>query len=153
MAGLDFRFRLGCREIDSVDSACGACCHTLLAETTLGVVNVSHVAFDSDGAELTLLLTLATADAGSLTGLLCNRALVLIDTRDKHSPTLRTLLSKLDNVARTCLDTGTASHTLLFVHFWQTRFLVDVDGVELTGCHTVATAQTAKATGRLAGTT
>ena len=92
----------------------------LTADAALVEVNVRNVALNGDGTEVTLLLTLATTDTSGLTSLHSYRTLVLVDTRDEHSPTLRTLLAKLDDVARTSLDTGTTRGTLLFIDLGQT---------------------------------
>jgi hypothetical protein len=134
-----FFFRFRCREIHSVDRTCRTYGHTLAAQTALRVVNVRDVVLNGNGTKRTLLLTLATTDAGCLTSLHGHRTLVLVDARDEHSPTLRALLAELDNVARTSLDAGATSHTLLFVNLGETCFRVDVDGVKLTGSHTITT--------------
>ena len=127
------------REIDSVDGAGGTYSHTLATQTALRMVDVRHVVLNGNGTKGAFLLTLTTTDAGCLTSLHGHRTLVLVDARDEHSPTLRTLLAELDNVARTSLDAGATSHTLLFVNLGETCFRVDVDGVKLTGSHTITT--------------
>ena len=136
-----------------MDGTCRTSGHTLLAEATLVEVDVADIALDLDSLELTLLLALATTDTGCLTSLHGNWALVLVDTGDEHSPTLRALLAQFNDVTRTSLDTGTASNTLLFIDFRKACFRIHTDGIELTSSHTVATTQTAKAAGRLASTT
>ena len=94
---------------------------TLATQTALGVVDVRHIVLYGDGAKRTLLLTLATTDAGGLTSLHGYRTLVFVDARDEHSPTLWSLLAKLDDATWTSLHTGTAGHTLLFVDLWESR--------------------------------
>ena len=76
-----------------MDGIGGTGSHTLATETALGVVDVRHVALDGDGSELALLLTLAATDTGSLTSLHGHRTLVLVDTGDEDSPSLRSLLA------------------------------------------------------------
>ena len=127
--------------------------HALTAETALLVVDVGKIAFDGDGTEVTLLLTLATADTTDGTSLHRHRALVLVDARDEHSPTLRPLLTQFDDVARTSLHTGTTGHALLFIDLGNTGLRIDVDGVKLTSRHTIATAEASEAAGRFSGTT
>ena len=136
-----------------MDSASRTYSYALATDTTLVEVDVANVVFNLDGLKLTLLLTLATADTSSLTRLHGYGTLVLVDTRDEDSPTLRTLLAQFDDVTRTSLHTSTTSHTLLFVHLGQTGLRIHVDSVKLASSDTVATAQAAKTAGRLTSTT
>ena len=85
---------------------------TLATQTALGVVDVRHIVLYGDGTKRTLLLTLATTDAGGFTSLHSYRTLVFVDAGYKYSPTLRSLLAQLDNVAWTSLCTSTAGGTL-----------------------------------------
>ena len=99
------RFR--CWEIDSMDRASRTHANTLTTKATSGVVDVRNIILYRNGSKRTLLLTLATTDTSSLTSLHGNRSLILVDTRDKDSPTLWSLLAKLNDVAWTCLSTST----------------------------------------------
>ena len=117
------------------------------------MVDVGQIVLNGDGTKGTLLLALATTDTTDSTCLHRHRPLVLIDAGDIHSPTLRTLLAKFDDVARTGLHTGTTGHTLLLVDLCYASLRIDVDGIKLAGFHTITTAQASKATGRLSCTT
>ena len=125
----------------------------LTTQTALLEVDIGEIVLNGDGTEVTLLLTLATSDTANLTSLHGYRTLVLVDARDKDSPTLRTLLTKLDDATRTSLHTGTTRGTLVFVYLRNTCLRINLDGIKLTGCLTVATTQTSEATGCLACTT
>jgi hypothetical protein len=128
-------------------------CDALTTQTTLLEVDISEVVLYGDGTKVTLLLTFSTSDTAYLTGLHGYRALILVDTRDEDSPTLRTFLTELDDVTRTSLDTRTARGTLLFVDLRDTCLRINLDGIKLTGSLTVATSKTSEATGCLTGST
>ena len=127
--------------------------HTLATDAALVVINVADIVLNGDSLELTFFLALTTTDTSSLTSLHGHRTLVLVDTRDEHSPTLRTLLAEFDDVARTSLDTSSASHTLLLVNLGKSGLGIHVDSIELTSSNTIATTQTAKSTSRLTSAT
>ena len=99
------------------------------------------------------LLALATAYAGSLTGLHGNGTLVFVDTLHIDATALDTFLAQLNDVARTSLGTGSTSCTAVFIHFWKTCFGIHVDCVKLASRHTVATTETAEAATGLTGST
>ena len=61
-----------------MDSTCRTLSNTLLAEFALSIVNVCEIVLYSDCFERTYLSTLAAAYAGSLAGLTCSCALVLV---------------------------------------------------------------------------
>ena len=136
-----------------MDRTCGTNSHTLTAQTALCVVDVRHVVLDGDSTKRALLRTLATTDTSSLTSLHGYRSFVFVDTRHEHSPTLRALLTQLNDVAWTSLDASPTSHTLLLVNLRESGLWVHVDGIKLTSGNTVATAQTAETTGCLTSTT
>ena len=101
--------------------------YTLTTQTALLEVDVSEVVLNGYSTEVTLLLTLSTSDTAYLTGLHGYRTLVLVDTRHKDSPTLRTLLTELDDVTRTSLDTSAARGTLLFIDLRDTCLRINLD--------------------------
>ena len=127
--------------------------NALTAETALRVVNVGQVVLNGDRTEVTLLLTLTATDTTDGTSLHRHRALVLIDARDKHSPTLRALLAQFDDATRTSLDATAARRTLLLIDLGDTSLGIDMDGVELTSLDAITTTQTAEAAGRFTSTT
>ena len=119
---------------------------TLAARLTLGRIDVCQVIFKHDGFERTYLHTLAATDTTGLTSLVGDSALVLVHTHHDHTTVVLTLRTDFDDTARTCLGTSTTGGTLLFVHFRQTSFRIDTDGIELTCFHTVATTQATECT-------
>ena len=132
-----------------MDSSCWTCVLALTAQTALVVVDVCQVVLDDDCIELTYLLALATTDTSIGTCLACYSALVFVDAHHYHATVLRTFLAQLDDVAWTCANALAAASTFLVIHLWQTSLRVHVDSIELAGCHTVATTQTAERTSRL----
>ena len=56
---------------------------------------------------------------------------------------LATHVAHLHDAARTSLGAGTTSRTLGSIHLRNARLGVHANGIELAGCHTVSTAQTA----------
>ena len=106
-------------------------CDAFTTQTTLLEIDVSEVVLNGDSTEVTLLLTFSTSDTAYLTGLHGYRTLVLVDARHEDSSTLRTLLTELDDVTRTSLDTRTTRGTLLFVYLWDTCLRINLDGIKL----------------------
>ena len=144
MFSISCLFLLLYREINFHESTCWALVYTLGTHATLVEVDISHIVLNGDGIKLADFLALTASDTSNATSLLGYCALVVIDTLNIHTTTLRTLLAKLNDVAWTSLGTGTTASTLLLIHLGKTCLGIDRDGTELTGSHTVATAQTAK---------
>ena len=111
----------------------------LTTQTAFREVDVSQVVLDGNGTEGTFLLTLTTTDTADGTCLHRCRTLVLIDTADKHSPTLRPLLTEFDDTTRTSLHTSTAGSAFFLVDLRDTRLRIDLDGIKLAGSLAVAT--------------
>ena len=132
-----------------MDGTCWTCILALTAEAALVVVDVCQVVLDGDGIELAHFLALAATDTCVGTCLACYSALVFVNAHHYHATALRTFFAQLDDVAWTCAYALAAAGTLLVIHLWQTSLRVHADSVELAGCHTVATTQTAKRTSRL----
>ena len=147
------RSRSGRGEVDIADGMLRTYGDALTTQTALLEVDICQIVFNGDGSEVTLLLALATADTTDVAGLHGYRPLVLVDARDKDSPTLRTFLAEFDDASRTSLDTGTTGGTLFVIDLRDARLRVHADGTKLTGCLTVATTQTAEAAGRLSSAT
>ena len=129
-----------------MDSTCWARIFALTAQTALVVVDVCQVVLDDDGIKLAYFLALATTDTSVGTCLACHSTLVFVDAHHYHATALRTFLAQLNDVAWTCANALAAAGTFLVIHLWQTCHRVHVDSIELAGCHTVATTQTAKRT-------
>ena len=68
-----------------MNSSSGASLHTLSAESALLEVNIGDIVLHRDSLELTLFLTLAATNAGSLARFHSNGAFVLIHTTDKDT--------------------------------------------------------------------
>ena len=93
------------------------------------------------------ILALLTCDAGAGTNLHGLGTLVHVHTSDHKRILVRTThVAHLHDATWTSLLASATSSTLLCIHFWQPRLGVHVECIELTGCHTVATAQTAVGT-------
>jgi hypothetical protein len=144
-----FFFWFGSWEIHSVDSLSRTNGYALTAETALVEVDVRNIVLNGDGTERTLLLALATTNTSSLTSLHGYGTLVLVDAGYIHLATLRALLTKLDDVTRTSLHTGTARRTLLLIDLGQTGLRIHVESVKLTSSYAIATSQTTESASRL----
>ena len=128
----------------------GASGFALAAETTLLGIDVSEVAVDGDGLEVTLLLALTATDTCAEAGLAGDSTFVLVDTENDHSASLGSLLTQLDDVARASLDALAAGGTFLFVHYGQTRLGIHREGSELASCHAVTATETTERASRFA---
>ena len=138
------------REINFDDGTRRALIHTLGTHAALLWVDVAHIVLDGDSLKLAHLLTLTASDASSATNLLSHSPLVLVHALHIDLSALRTLLADLDDVARASLGAGTTASADVLIHLRQARLRIDGDGSKLAGSHTVAAAQTAKSTARLA---
>ena len=118
-------------------TACRTYRYALTTHAAFRVINVGHVVGDSYRSERTLLLALTTTDAGVATSLAGYGTLVFVDTRDKDSTRLRSLLAQLDDALRTCLHAGTARGTFLLIHLGDTGLRVDADRTEVAGLHAI----------------
>ena len=113
-------------------------CHALTAQATLLVIDVSQIVLDGDSTEVTLLLALATSDTTYCTGLHSCRTLVLVYTTYEYSTILRALLTKFDNVARTCFYAGSARCTLVVIYLRYSCFRIYMDSIKLARCLAIA---------------
>ena len=111
--------------------------------TSLGV-DVGHIVAHMHSIAATSVLALLAGNARTATNLHGIGTLVHVHA-GHHKGILRlaTHVAHLHDAARTSLGTGTTSRTLGGIHLRNARLGVHVDGIELTGCHTVSTAQTA----------
>ena len=114
--------------------------YALTTHAAFRVIDVGHVVGHGYRSERTLLLALATTDAGVATSLAGYGTLVFVDARDKDSTGLRSLLAQLNDTLRTSLHAGTTRGTLLFIHFSETGLRVDVNRTEVAGFHAIAIA-------------
>ena len=146
------RLRLSHGEVHGYDRVLRTLVFTLAAKLTLLVVDVSKVVGNGDSLEGAYLLTLATTDTAHLTSLASQGTLVLVDAEHYHAATIAALVAQLDNHTRTSLHASTTSGTLVGIHLGKSCLRVHVDGIKLTNLHTVATAQAAISTARLATT-
>ena len=113
----------------------------LTAKLALFGIDICYIIVKDDSSLGTGLDADTAAYAGSCTGLLGNRALVVIDAGHEDPHTARALVAELDDVLRASLGASAASRTLLFIHNRKSCFRVHSDGAELAGCHTVPAAQ------------
>src|SRR5690554_1217994 len=130
-------------EIELVNGVGGTNRGTFATQFALIVVDVGQIVFDGNGIKLTFLLTLAAANTSHLTRFFSHGSFVFVHATHKNASTLGTNIPELYNVFGTGLHAGATGHTVFFYNDGQTRFLVHIHGVELTGRHTVATTQTA----------
>lgn len=114
------------------------------------MVYVSEIVLYRDCLKLAYLKALATSDTSVGASLTCHASLVLIDTADVETASLGTLLAELDDHLRTSLDTRSTGGTLIFVHLGKACLRIHVDGIKVAHSDTVAIAQTAVTTARLA---
>ena len=121
---------------------------TLTAKLALLGIDVGEVGVHGDGLELADLHAFLASDTTNRASLARLGALVLVVTQHYHTAVLQPFQANLNDAARTSLGAGTAGGTFLFVHLWQTRFGIHANGIELTGCHAVATTKATKGTSR-----
>ena len=120
--------------------------YALAAGLALVVIDIAEVVLDGDCAELADRSTFAAAYAGVGAGLPCNSALVLVHAANPYAPLVLwhcTLVANLDDVLRAGLCAGAAGRTFGLVDLREACLRVHMDGAELAGSHTVATAETA----------
>ena len=125
---------------------------TLATELAFLCVNVGQVGIYCDRFELADLHALLASDTAYAACFACLCALVLVVTEHYDATVLQALQTNFYHATRTSLGASTAGSTFLFVHLRKSRFGIHADGIELTSCYTVATAQTAIGTGCLART-
>ena len=138
----------------AVDGSGWALAYAHATSLALLRIDVSHIALDSDGIELTGLLALAAADTSACTCLTGNSTLVLVDTANPDTLDGRSLgsilLADLEYELRTSLGTSATSYTLVLVDLWQTSHGVHVDGIEGTSLDAIAQTQAAECATSLA---
>ena len=115
----------------------------LAAELAEIVIDICHIAFNGDCALRTGLGADSAAYAGGGAGLPGGRALVLVHAADVDTHAARSLGTKLYDVLRAGLHTGTASCTLLLIHHRQAGGRIHGESSELAGGDTVSTSETA----------
>ena len=113
-----------------MDGATRAGFFALAAALALGRVDVGEVAAHFDGLEWAGLHALLAADAAYAAILDDQSAFVGVGAADVDAAVVLAARTNFDDAARTNLGAGTAADALLFVNFGQSRFLVDVQGIE-----------------------
>lgn len=113
-----------------MDGATWADFFALAAALALGWVDVGEVAAHLDGFEWAGLHALLAADAADVAILDDQSAFVGVGAAHIHAAVVLATRTQFDDAARTNLGTGAAADAFLFIDFGQSRFLVDVQGVE-----------------------
>ena len=117
-------------EVDGVDGATWADFFALAAALALGWVDVGEVAAHLDGFEWAGLHALLAADAADVAVLDDQSTFVGVGAAHIHAAVVLATRTQFDDAARTNLGTGAATDAFLFIDFGQSRFLVDVQGIE-----------------------
>ena len=125
-----FSLWLARREVDGMDGATRANFFALTAALALGWVDVGEVAAHLDGFEWAGLHALLAADAADVAILDDQSAFVGVGAADVDAAVVLATWAHFDDAARTSLGASAATDAFLFVNFGQSRFLVDVQGIE-----------------------
>ena len=120
-----------------MDGAGGAHGLALAAELALGRVYVSNVAFHDYGFVRAGFGADAATYAGVGTGLLGNRALVLVHAAYKHPHAAGTFGPELDDALGAGLHAGAAGGALFLVHYRKTCGRIHGKGAKLADSHAV----------------
>ena len=121
-----------------MDGATRADFFALAAGLALGWVDVGEVAAHLDGFEWAGLHALLAADAADVAILNDQGTFVGVGAADVDAAVVLATRAHFDDAARTCLSASTTADALLFIDFGQSRFLVDVQGVEWAFLRAVA---------------
>ena len=92
--------------------------------------------------------TFAATYASHLTLFHCQGTFVVVAAG--HKALFLALRHELHQRPRTSIHTPAATHTVVIIHLWQPGFGIHAQGIIRTGLHTVAAAQTAVCTFRVA---
>ena len=126
-----------------MDSTSRALKHTFAAKLALCKIDVCEIVLHGNRAVRAGLRTFAATDAGCLTCLASNSALVLIDTRDENPHIARSFCTEFDDILRAGLHACSAGGALVLVNLRKPSLRIHVNSVELAGCHAVTAAKTA----------